>query len=314
MLETERQYPPALHNKAAVLADRLNRPADAVAVLDQAIRTTRSRRSCGPGAGRVPGPPRPPGGRPHGRGRGPATERWARRSATRSPGSTPSTSREHPEDRAGGAAAVGRGSGRITGSSSSTRTRSWPPFGICRSSKSWWRPPCAWRPPVSTTLVAHRPAPRGPQHESAPALSVDLLEDRTTPVVWNNPWPDPGHLTLSFAPDGTDVQGSPSALFADLNAQGPNWQTEILRVPDVGGPDEHQSEPGVGRDGHPVRHPRAGPGRDRARGHPDRGHGPGARRAGHFHPVRPVRRVGRHRARQHLARFPTGRETIAPPP
>jgi hypothetical protein len=62
------------------------------------------------------------------------------------------------------------------------------------------------------------------------ALSVDLLEDRTTPVVWNNPWPDPGHLTLSFAPDGTDVQGSPSALFADLNAQGPNWQTEILRA------------------------------------------------------------------------------------
>lgn len=62
------------------------------------------------------------------------------------------------------------------------------------------------------------------------ALTVDLLEDRTTPVVWNNPWPDPGHLTLSFAPDGTDIQGSPSALFADLGSAGGNWQTEILRA------------------------------------------------------------------------------------
>jgi tetratricopeptide (TPR) repeat protein len=37
-LKLNAQYLPALHNKAAVLADRLNRPADAVAVLDQAIR------------------------------------------------------------------------------------------------------------------------------------------------------------------------------------------------------------------------------------------------------------------------------------
>jgi len=62
------------------------------------------------------------------------------------------------------------------------------------------------------------------------ALSVEFLEDRTTPVVWNNPWPDPGHLTLSFAPDGTDVQGSPSTLFAELGPAGANWQTEILRA------------------------------------------------------------------------------------
>ncbi|HKB05452.1 MAG TPA: hypothetical protein VKD90_24720, partial [Gemmataceae bacterium] len=61
-------------------------------------------------------------------------------------------------------------------------------------------------------------------------LTVVRLEDRTTPVVWNNPWPDPGHLTLSFAPDGTDVQGQASALFAELDALGPEWRTEVLRA------------------------------------------------------------------------------------
>jgi hypothetical protein len=62
-------------------------------------------------------------------------------------------------------------------------------------------------------------------------LSLDRLEDRTTPVVWNNPWPDPDHLTLSFAPDGTDVRGAPSQLFGELASLGTtNWQTEVLRA------------------------------------------------------------------------------------
>jgi hypothetical protein len=62
-------------------------------------------------------------------------------------------------------------------------------------------------------------------------LSADRLEDRTTPVVWNNPWADPEHLTLSFAPDGTDVRGAPSQLFAGLEAIGTaDWQTEVLRA------------------------------------------------------------------------------------
>ena len=46
------------------------------------------------------------------------------------------------------------------------------------------------------------------------------------------PWPDPGHLTLSFAPDGTNAGGAPSGLFNLLNAQDstPNWETAILRA------------------------------------------------------------------------------------
>jgi hypothetical protein len=65
-----------------------------------------------------------------------------------------------------------------------------------------------------------------------PALRVDRLEDRVTPAVWGNPWPDPQHLTLSFAPDGTDVGGSGSTLFSHLGSgtAAANWQLEILRA------------------------------------------------------------------------------------
>jgi hypothetical protein len=64
------------------------------------------------------------------------------------------------------------------------------------------------------------------------ALSVELLEDRLTPSFAGSPWPDPGHLTLSFAPDGTDAGGTPSGLFQKLNAAAPaaNWEMEILRA------------------------------------------------------------------------------------
>src|SRR5437773_11552113 len=62
-------------------------------------------------------------------------------------------------------------------------------------------------------------------------LTLRELEDRTTPVVWNNPWPDPGHLTLSFAPDGTAVGGGPSALFAEFGSlPTADWQSEVLRA------------------------------------------------------------------------------------
>src|SRR5262249_27304959 len=65
-----------------------------------------------------------------------------------------------------------------------------------------------------------------------PPLRVDRLEDRTTPAVWGVPWPDPQHMTLSFAPDGTDVGGSGSVLFSSLGsgAAGPDWQLNILRA------------------------------------------------------------------------------------
>ena len=62
-------------------------------------------------------------------------------------------------------------------------------------------------------------------------LCVEPLEDRATPVVWNSPWADPGHLTLSFAPNGTDVRGRASTLFSDLNPVAPaDWQREALRA------------------------------------------------------------------------------------
>src|SRR5438132_703360 len=62
---------------------------------------------------------------------------------------------------------------------------------------------------------------------------LELLEDRLTPSgVWGQVWPDPGHLTLSFAPDNTDAGGSPSNLYHLLNAQGPStsWETTILKA------------------------------------------------------------------------------------
>ncbi len=65
---------------------------------------------------------------------------------------------------------------------------------------------------------------------NSPVLKVDQLEDRTTPAVWGNPWPDPQHMTLSFAPDGTDIGGSASTLFAQFGSgtAAADWQLEIL--------------------------------------------------------------------------------------
>jgi hypothetical protein len=65
-----------------------------------------------------------------------------------------------------------------------------------------------------------------------PPLRVDRLEDRTTPAVWGVPWPDAQHMTLSFAPDGTDVGGGGSVLFSSLGSgsAGPDWQLDILRA------------------------------------------------------------------------------------
>ncbi len=73
-------------------------------------------------------------------------------------------------------------------------------------------------------------------------LIVECLEDRTVPATYGIAWPNPGQLTLSFVPDGTLVNGSPSVLFQTLNAQemAQNskltsqqatqlWETAILR-------------------------------------------------------------------------------------
>ena len=63
-------------------------------------------------------------------------------------------------------------------------------------------------------------------------LNIEPLEDRTTPAQFGNPWADPTHLTLSFAPDGTRVLGTASNLRAALNhSMAPTvWQSAILRA------------------------------------------------------------------------------------
>ena len=60
-------------------------------------------------------------------------------------------------------------------------------------------------------------------------LSVEQLEDRLTPT-WGIPWPSPTTLTLSFVPDGTNVSGTPSNLFALLGPNTSVWETEILQA------------------------------------------------------------------------------------
>jgi Matrixin len=68
-------------------------------------------------------------------------------------------------------------------------------------------------------------------------LWLEVLEDRLTPSTlasnpWGMAWPNPGHITLSFAPDGTAVNNYQSNLFQTLNAVAPTsaWETAILQA------------------------------------------------------------------------------------
>ena len=61
---------------------------------------------------------------------------------------------------------------------------------------------------------------------------MEVLESRlvlsgATPV-----WNDTSQLTLSFVPDGTDVAGHPSELYASFNQMGQpqEWKEAILRA------------------------------------------------------------------------------------
>src|SRR5262245_22037337 len=58
------------------------------------------------------------------------------------------------------------------------------------------------------------------------------LEDRAIPATFGIPWADPGHLTLSFAADGTIAPTGPSTLFTTLNKTGTTavWGREVLRA------------------------------------------------------------------------------------
>src|SRR6516225_10767160 len=62
--------------------------------------------------------------------------------------------------------------------------------------------------------------------------SLEMLEDRTAPAIYGQPWATPTHLTLSFAPDGTQIGGQVSDLFKTLNATQPpaSWQQTILEA------------------------------------------------------------------------------------
>ncbi len=64
------------------------------------------------------------------------------------------------------------------------------------------------------------------------SLTLEVLEDRLTPVTFGIPWPAAERLTLSFAPDGTQIAGHTSELFQALNAGAATavWQREILRA------------------------------------------------------------------------------------
>jgi hypothetical protein len=63
-------------------------------------------------------------------------------------------------------------------------------------------------------------------------LCAERLEDRDVPATFGVAWPDPQHLTVSFAPDKSSADGSPSGLFHTLKevASTAVWKTEILRA------------------------------------------------------------------------------------
>jgi hypothetical protein len=69
----------------------------------------------------------------------------------------------------------------------------------------------------------NRPAYRRLQLES---LDQRLTLDGTASAAAALPWFDPAGLTYSFAPDGTDIGGSQSSLFAELSGAGSpqDWQ------------------------------------------------------------------------------------------
>jgi Matrixin len=65
-----------------------------------------------------------------------------------------------------------------------------------------------------------------------PRLALVPLEDRFVPTTFGIPWADPGHLTLSFVPDGTATPYGPSTATSTLQQAPPSasWEYEILRA------------------------------------------------------------------------------------
>lgn len=74
--------------------------------------------------------------------------------------------------------------------------------------------------------------PRRPQRQSHPLGTFECLEPRRLLHAPNGgAWPHPELITVSFMPDGTDIGGTPSNLFATMDVKWPTatWQDEILR-------------------------------------------------------------------------------------
>ena len=64
-------------------------------------------------------------------------------------------------------------------------------------------------------------------------LSVESLERRDVPAQFGIPWANGTALTVSFAPDGADVDGSANQLAAVMARSGLSpaaWQREVLRA------------------------------------------------------------------------------------
>ncbi len=76
------------------------------------------------------------------------------------------------------------------------------------------------------------PSPRANRAQ----LRVEQLESRVVPYTTSgNAWPHPQVVTLSFVPDGTNLGGVSSNLFATFNAKWSTatWQSQILRAAQV---------------------------------------------------------------------------------
>ncbi len=61
-------------------------------------------------------------------------------------------------------------------------------------------------------------------------ISFESLESRDNPSVFGMPWPDGDHLTLSFAPDGTSIAGTPSNFQQLASKLGPQSEYQILEA------------------------------------------------------------------------------------
>jgi Matrixin len=78
----------------------------------------------------------------------------------------------------------------------------------------------------------HRVRARRSARQKRTSLSVEVLEARVVPyALTGTAWPHPNYVTLSFVPDGTQVPGGASNLFASMNAKfgSPGaWEPQFL--------------------------------------------------------------------------------------